>query len=612
MFKTYYFSRYSTLTAALVMVSALAVRAADASKPSEKDLIAVLTSAESSQADKAITCKKLAVFGSKDAVPALAALLDDEQLISWARIALEAIPGTEADEALRKAVGTLKGRSLIGVINSIGVRRDAHAVPVLAERLKDQDTRVASAAAVALGKIGDAAATGVLRKSLASAPDSVRSAVAEGCIYCAEQQLAAGKASEAAAIYEQVRTANVPKQRKLEATRGAILAQGAQGIPLLVKQLRSDDKQMFRLGLMTARELSGQGVADAVSAEMATATPERGALLLLILADRGDATASPAVVKIAKSGSKPTRIAAIRVLASSASPQSVPLLFEIAAEKDTEIAAAAKSALIKMPGQQVDAQIVERLAKAQGDSLTSLIELVGQRRVVATPALLKAADSSDAKLRTAALLALGETIQQADLAILLARITSQKHADDLPIALKALRAAAIRMPDGDACAAELASAMAKSPVSTQVALIEILGEMHNPKALAALATAAKSGNADLQDAATRLLGKTITLDAGPVLLDLAKVLPDGKFKVRAMRGYIRLVRQFNMPAAKRVEMSINAFGAATRLDEQKMVLGVAERYPSTGMLKVTEKAAAVPALKVDAKRVAAVIKKASQ
>ncbi|MCG8583577.1 MAG: HEAT repeat domain-containing protein, partial [Pirellulales bacterium] len=530
--------RCFALTAMLLAIAADTTLANEKDKGKEAALIAVLTSPESSKADKAITCKKLAVFGSKDAVPALAALLSDEQLVSWARIALEAIPGPEADEALRKAQASLKGRALIGVINSIGVRRDTRAVPTLVERLGDKDAEVASAAAVALGKIGNDAASAALRRSLTDARDDVRSAVAEGCIFAAEQRLAAGKATDAAAIYEQVRTANVPKQRILEATRGAILAQGTKGLPLLVEQLRSEDKKQFQIGLMTARELPGKEVADAVAAEMAKASPQRGALLLMILADRGDATASPAMLKIAKSGSKPTRIAAIRVLARSGSADGIPLLFEIAAEKDAEIAAAAKSALLEMPGKDVDSQIVERLNKAKGDSLLSLIELVGQRRLQATAPLFKALESATPKIRAAALAALGETIAQKELSVLISRVVTPKNAEDTPVAEKALRAACIRMPDGNACAAELRSAMAKASIATKVKLLEILGVMNNDQALAALSAAAKSGNPELQDVATRALGKTITLDAGPVLLDLAKTLPDSKFKVRAMRGYI--------------------------------------------------------------------------
>ncbi|MDH3718067.1 MAG: PBS lyase, partial [Planctomycetota bacterium] len=137
----------STFLAAVVLAApTLSGRADDkapAGREKERQLIAVLQSAAAPPAQKAITCKKLAIYGSQDAVPALAPLLHDPQLISWARIALEAIPGPEADAALRGAMKALEGRSLIGVINSLAVRRDADAVPGLIARLEHEDLQVA-------------------------------------------------------------------------------------------------------------------------------------------------------------------------------------------------------------------------------------------------------------------------------------------------------------------------------------------------------------------------------------------------------------------------------------------------------------------------------------
>lgn len=46
------------------------------------------------------------------------------------------------DEALRDALGKLKGRLLVGVIASIGVRRDAKAVEPLAKMLGSPDVEV--------------------------------------------------------------------------------------------------------------------------------------------------------------------------------------------------------------------------------------------------------------------------------------------------------------------------------------------------------------------------------------------------------------------------------------------------------------------------------------
>ena len=101
----------------LFLTIAHASLAADSSQESSADkqrrLIAILKSDAPPQ-DKAIPCKQLAIYGDKDAVPVLAPLLANKDLASWARIALQAIPGPEADEALREALPKLQGNLLIG------------------------------------------------------------------------------------------------------------------------------------------------------------------------------------------------------------------------------------------------------------------------------------------------------------------------------------------------------------------------------------------------------------------------------------------------------------------------------------------------------------------
>ena len=258
----------------LALVSS-SIRAED--KPAaEQEFIALLQS-DAPAKHKAIACKKLAVVGTEAAVPELAKLLSDEHLASWARIALEAIPGAASDAALRTAAGSVDGNLLIGVVNSIGVRRDAGAVELLTSLMKNSNPTVASSASVALGRIGNETTTKTLRDALASAPDNVRSAVAEGCILCAERALADGQTAEAIAIYDQVRTAKVPQQRIVEATRGAILARGDEGIPLLVENLRSGEKKLFEIALITAREIPGNKI-DAALAAQRLALPLREVL----------------------------------------------------------------------------------------------------------------------------------------------------------------------------------------------------------------------------------------------------------------------------------------------------------------------------------------------
>ena len=572
----------------------------------ESDLIGVLKS-DSPPGDKAIACKRLAIYGSAEAAPELAKLLSDDSLASWARIALEAIPGSKVDEALRKASETLQGRLLIGTINSIGVRRDAGAVETMNNRLKDKDADVASAAAVALGRIGNSAATQILRKAIVSSPVNVRSAVAEGCVLCAERSLREGNATLAIEIYDDVRKAEVPMQRIVEATRGAIVARKQDGIPLLLENLRSTEKVLFQVALKAAREMSGREVDTALATELALAAPDRAALVIQAMADRKETVSLPAIVKASGAGPKLVRLSAINALGRVGNATCVSPLLGIAGEADTELSEAAMTALAELPDQSINKDILGRLPKAEGKVLLALIAVVGQRRIEATTELVKALKNTDKSVRAAALKSLGATVPADSLSVLVAQVAAPGHAEDLEVAQQALKTAAVRMPDREACAAQIAKTLDTSSVSTKSALLEILAAVGGTNALQAMNTAAKSSDPELKDVSSRLLGDWMTIDAAPVLLDLAKNGPADKFQVRAMKGYIRIARQFAMNQPERVAMCKNAFEASRQPAEQKMVLEILKRYPDIEMLKIAIKAVQVSELKEDAKQTALAI-----
>jgi hypothetical protein len=156
------------------------------------------------------------------------------------------------------------------------------------------------------------------------------------------------------------------------------------------------------------------------------------------------------------------------------------------------------------------------------------------------------------------------------------------------------------MPDREACAKELAAALERAPATSKSALLDIIGAVGGTKALQTLAAAARGTDPQLQDVSSRLLGEWMTIDAAPVLLDLARTAPGDKFQVRALRGYLRIARQFTMSEPDRAAMCDEALAAARFPAEQRLVMDVVRRYPAPEMLKVTTKALRVPDLKDDA------------
>jgi HEAT repeat protein len=550
---------------------------------SEEQLLEILRTAE--PAEKAFACKQLAIQGSKASAPELAKLLADEQLASWARVALEAIPDPAAEEALIEAAKKLDGKLLVGVINSIGVRRPVAAVDELATRLEDKDTDVACAAAVALGKIGDDDALHTLHEYFADAPPAVRAAIAEGGILCAERMLSDGKNDTAVAIYDVIRSSSdLPKQRILEATRGAIIARGPDGIELLVEQLKSSDKAIFQIALMTARELAGPQVAKALAGELAAAKPERAALIVLAIGDRNEAELPAAVLQAARTGDLRVQRAAIEVVGKLGGASSVATLLEIASGSDRNLSQAAKAALARLSGDEVNAELVRRGADAKGNTLAILFDTIGQRRIAATPQLVKAIDHSDETVRRAALKALGATAGPKDLGVLVSAATRPKTAGDTDIAWQALESASVRMPDREATASELAGATDGANVATKTRLLRILGAMGGAKALATIAAAAKSDDALLQDTGTRVLGEWMTADAAEPLYEIAS--SDHRYKTRALRGYLRIARQLDLPDAKRLAMCRKALEIAERPDERKLALDALKRCASAEAIEL--------------------------
>ena len=98
--------RFRYVLSAMVMVVAVAPAAARAQTnskeilalPPEK-LVEILKNPDAKVFDKAKACQRLAVIGTKDAIPALVALLPDEKLNLYARFGLEGIPDPAANDA---------------------------------------------------------------------------------------------------------------------------------------------------------------------------------------------------------------------------------------------------------------------------------------------------------------------------------------------------------------------------------------------------------------------------------------------------------------------------------------------------------------------------------
>lgn len=497
--------------AAAVLLFATAALAGDAAKT--RELLAKLSS-ETPIAERARACQQLAIVGTPEAVPALAALLDDAQLAHYAREALEAMALPESDAALRAALGTLRGLHLVGVINSIGARGDVGAVPALGKLASNADASIAAAALNALARIGTAEALSLVRIAMPRNP-----AAAEALLIAADRLRAGGRADEAAKLFDDLR-ASASGQPLLSATRGAILARGAAGVPLLLETLRAREPGLRGVALLAMRELPGEPVTAALVAELDRVPADLQPAFLAALVDRGGDAVVAAVEKRAATGDADSLAALGRIGRDS----SVPLLLRALPSSD---AAQRSLVLILAPG--ADAALLSALASADGAAKRKLIAILGDRGVsAATPFLLRLAHDRDPEIAAAALRALAATAQPADLPALVQLAVASADDAQRTLADRAILSASMKVLEPERRLDPLLSAMrqANTPAA-RVALFRPLGAIvrtlgGGASALAAVKEALHASDPAVRAAAAQCLADWPDATPAVDLLALAR------------------------------------------------------------------------------------------
>ncbi len=564
------------MLAAAVACSCAATSFASSPQPStadqEQKLIAVLKS-DAPQKEKADACRELARIGTKDAVAPLAALLADEKLSHMARYGLETIPDSSVDKVLREALTKLRGRPLVGVIGSLGVRRDSGAVKALTGFLHDSDNDVAQAAARSLGSIGTKAAAKALLDALPNVSAANQLAFCEGLLRYAESAAAKGDRKDAMAIYDRLRQLQAPHQVRTAALRGAILTRQEDGLPMLAQALHGNDYSLACAAARTAQEMPGTPVTRLLAGELAGLPADRQVLVIQTLAKRGDDTALPALSAAARKGETPVRLAAIRALAEIGKPAALPTLLELLGDADPGIAQAAQESLASLPGKEVDSAVLTMLSDgAEARRITALDLIVRRRMTSAIPALNAAAGGSDVKMRVAAVNKLGELAGPAELPPMLDLLGKAKSPEDLEATEQALSALSLKAVPPDSCVSQLEARMTDSPPAQKCALVRVLGSVGGTSALRAVRNAVNDPNVEVHAAAIRVLGGWSSADAATDLLELAKAATSPTDKMICLRGYLALAGHPDLPADQRLAMCRQAATLVQKDDEKKLWL----------------------------------------
>ena len=538
----------------------------------------VLAGPKTTLAAKEFICEQLYVVGNDSHVPTLIKMLDDPKTCDMARRALEGIPGERSLQALRNALGELKGTALVGAVNSLGVRRDAASAKAIARHVANQDPTLAAAALEALGKIASSDAWSALLQ--ANAGGALLDRLRDAQLMCAQRM----GPKPAAALYRKILDSNPPLRWRMGAIIGLVKVDPRAAVPLI---LDADDSRLRAEAyqIMTTVDPHDAEITNILTAKLPELPPAEQVLLVDVLAQRGDRAAGPAVTSLASAKDETVRLAAIRALATLGGPKTVDLLAGLAAAAQGSIQAAARDSLHRLPGEAVDRRIVALATQGQPALRAELLRAVGARGIAnANPTLLKAATDPDEGVRSAAfgsLAAVGDAACYPKLVDLLVAAPTEA---DTRAAERAVAAVAPRVSTPVQRVIPLAKAIRTAPDKVKPAMLRILSQCGSGVALKLVVAELQHGSPDVQDAAVRALAKWPTVTAASDLLRLATDARTPSHRVLALRGYLRLAAEAE--PARRLKMLQQVRPVARTTETKRALLGALGEVADTAALQV--------------------------
>ncbi len=544
--------------------------------------------ADATLAAKQFICKELSVVGTEASVPVLSKMLADEKTSDMARYALERISGAKVDEALLKALGKANGKIKIGIINTLGERREKSAVKSLAKLVLDKDPTIATATAAALGKIACPMAAETLSNARTKVAGAVKTTVLDAYLMCADQLAKKGEKSAAAAIYQNVFETEKELPIRSAALRGVIKTAGDKTADVMLKVIKNEAPALQIVAFDLVRKYPDTKDLNQISNVLPELTTVGKIQLLTALADRGDVSVREAVLKAIKDENLDVRIAALNTLAKLGNENDVELLASIAATGETAEKEAARQSLALLNTPKTDITILWKISETERAAKIELIQTVGERRIpAAEEVLLKAAQDPERTVRVAAYKSLELVAEPKYLQPMVDLLVKVDNEAERRSAERAIVATSRKNAGENQAQIVLDKLNTVKVIPAKGSLLKVAGRIGDKNARPVLQKALLDKNEDIQVAAINALSEWPTPEPLDELLKVAQTSKNEVQKVLALRGYIQLAGlESDRPVDETLKLYQTAMGLATEANEKRMVLSGISKLNSVGALEM--------------------------
>lgn len=565
-------------TQARMSLESLAQYAGAPARESERKLVeGVLLSAIEKASDKEVKAffiRRLQYCGSSESVVKLEKYLNTADLYAPTLAALTSIGSEKAGEVVLKNIQDKSGLQLQAMIKTLGQLKYKPAESFLIEKAKSAKSAELKQVYAALANIGGKASVATFEaaaKAVKFQHDEAETMIAY--LEYAKNLAVQGETKLSNQLCAAVMK-NCKQDNQLIYRSSALAVPGFGTNALFLKEIQNKSK-VYRNAVLNnaAVSMKSQDVASWITA-LKKAPAETQAEIIHFLANRSEADVlKKAILPNLASGSEVVKQEAIRSLAINQKAQAVPVLIEQLKKANgaAELAEIEKALRITTSVKESN-QLAAQLDGMNEAGKVVLINVLGARRATSSFAqILNLCQSGNSDIRNAAFAALENTAQAgnvAELIDLLKQTNDQKSVASIQNALIAVYSGETK-PDAGLILKQIQSG------SLTEKLIPVLSSLNDPKALKTVVGLLKSGSPSERQAAFVSLSNWADAKAAPHLFAVFANPEMKQFRADALKAYIRITNQSNLPDDQKLLMIEKLMPECTTVQEKTQVIQAA-------------------------------------
>ena len=571
-------------------------------------LISMLRNTGTTAAARQAITERLSVFPGSiltagDNVAVFTAMLSDQAQVNLARLALDQVPGPEVDALYVDALKASKSDTRLAIVQSIGHRRIAAAVPLLAPLLKVQDPAIVSSALAALGRIGTPKALSVV--SAAPNPNSIP--VVEAILAIANQMTGAQAARTFQGASE---NQNAPAHLRAAGFRGLLMADPTGAPARFVAALSGDDAVLKPVVIEAIRSHPSTDLVPALSGQLATWDAPTQTAVIAALGRRGEVTARSAVSVATRHEDPAVRAAAITALGQLPATSEIALLLgRIAAGKNTEDAKLARQSLSRLNGPGVADTVLSEATRGETPIRAVFIEQLALRNVASSvPLLLSLRDDPAPSVRSAALASLAEIAPPSEQKAILDWTIGATDAAEQARALRALASVTLRNQDVARRSAPITQALENSAPPVALRLLPVLPRIGGSSSAESASRLALRDDAAVSAAAINTLARWPNHEGLSPLVEVAANATNETARSAAMQGVVNfLERNRDLPSTDLTSVVARLVPLCRQPDTRSRLVYLLGRSSGSDALALAEKFKSDPEIGTVAADAAAII-----